>query len=312
MQRPSVIGCILSSQPRGSRGLRRAAWVPGGVPDRAPSGPSERPTPQLRDFSKAAAGGEKRRSGTHHCIPRGGADRRQDPVHPGGLISPVSRWRTEGWRHIRPNRALLGGRRGAGLGMSCRGIAGLESTPAAATRWRRPAPPPASSGSAAELERGRRRGRFCWPNCCRRRADGRADAQSRGRRGGARRGGPAPMRRKEKRLLQAVALALAALVLLPNVGLWALYRERQPDGSPGGSGVAVAPAAVQVSGPRPRMGSTLSPSLQFLAPPALRVCSETELPILGMGTLSLWGRSKTYPGSYSSLKQCSALSSFPS
>uniref|UniRef100_A0ABK0LBN6 Polypeptide N-acetylgalactosaminyltransferase n=1 Tax=Rattus norvegicus TaxID=10116 RepID=A0ABK0LBN6_RAT len=53
------------------------------------------------------------------------------------------------------------------------------------------------------------------------------------------------MRRKEKRLLQAVALALAALVLLPNVGLWALYRERQPDGSPGGSGAAVAPEAIQ-------------------------------------------------------------------
>nr|XP_027794439.1 polypeptide N-acetylgalactosaminyltransferase 10 isoform X4 [Marmota flaviventris] len=53
------------------------------------------------------------------------------------------------------------------------------------------------------------------------------------------------MRRKEKRLLQAVALVLAALVLLPNVGLWALYRERQPDGTPGGSGAAVAPAAGQ-------------------------------------------------------------------
>lgn len=144
--------------------------------------------------------------------------------------------------------------------MSCRGMAGLELTPAAATWWRRPAPQPASGGSAAELERGRRRGRFSWPNCCRRRADGRADAQSRGGHGGVRRGGPAPMRRKEKRLLQAVALALAALVLLPNVGLWALYRERQPDGSPGGSGVAVAPAAVQVSGPRPRVGSTLSPT----------------------------------------------------
>ncbi|XP_058400559.1 polypeptide N-acetylgalactosaminyltransferase 10 isoform X2 [Diceros bicornis minor] len=53
------------------------------------------------------------------------------------------------------------------------------------------------------------------------------------------------MRRKEKRLLQAVALVLAALVLLPNVGLWALYRERQSDGTPGGSGAAVAPAAGQ-------------------------------------------------------------------
>ncbi|ELK17298.1 Polypeptide N-acetylgalactosaminyltransferase 10 [Pteropus alecto] len=54
------------------------------------------------------------------------------------------------------------------------------------------------------------------------------------------------MRRKEKRLLQAVALVLAALVLLPNVGLWALYRERQPDGTPGGSGAAVPPAAGQM------------------------------------------------------------------
>lgn len=55
------------------------------------------------------------------------------------------------------------------------------------------------------------------------------------------------MRRKEKRLLQGVALVLAALVLLPNVGLWALYRERQPDGTPGGSGAAAAAAAGQVS-----------------------------------------------------------------
>uniref|UniRef100_A0A8C6AQP1 Polypeptide N-acetylgalactosaminyltransferase n=1 Tax=Monodon monoceros TaxID=40151 RepID=A0A8C6AQP1_MONMO len=55
------------------------------------------------------------------------------------------------------------------------------------------------------------------------------------------------MRRKEKRLLQALALVLAALVLLPNVGLWALYRERQPDGTPGGSGAAVALAAGQGS-----------------------------------------------------------------
>uniref|UniRef100_A0A8C3VIB8 Polypeptide N-acetylgalactosaminyltransferase n=1 Tax=Catagonus wagneri TaxID=51154 RepID=A0A8C3VIB8_9CETA len=55
------------------------------------------------------------------------------------------------------------------------------------------------------------------------------------------------MRRKEKRLLQAVALVLAALVFLPNVGLWALYRERQPDGTPGGAGAAVAPAAGQGS-----------------------------------------------------------------
>jgi hypothetical protein len=115
---------------------------------------------------------------------------------------------------------------------------------------------------------------------------GRADAQSRGR---ARRGGPAPMRRKEKRLLQAVALALAALVLLPNVGLWALYRERQPDGSPGGLGAAVAPAAVQVSSLRPRVGSTLSPTS---LPPCsslfyLSFVSALRHPILGMATSRL-------------------------
>uniref|UniRef100_A0A8C6D021 Polypeptide N-acetylgalactosaminyltransferase n=1 Tax=Moschus moschiferus TaxID=68415 RepID=A0A8C6D021_MOSMO len=60
------------------------------------------------------------------------------------------------------------------------------------------------------------------------------------------------MRRKEKRLLQAVALVLAALVLLPNVGLWALYRERQPDGTPGGSGAAAAAAAGQGSHSQPK------------------------------------------------------------
>ncbi|XP_073913162.1 polypeptide N-acetylgalactosaminyltransferase 10 isoform X3 [Castor canadensis] len=65
------------------------------------------------------------------------------------------------------------------------------------------------------------------------------------------------MRRKEKRLLQAVALVLAALVLLPNVGLWALYRERQPDGTPGGSGAAVAPAAGQGSHSRQKKTSFL-------------------------------------------------------
>lgn len=55
----------------------------------------------------------------------------------------------------------------------------------------------------------------------------------------------APMRRKQKRLLQAVGLALAALVFLPNVGLWSLYRERQLEGggAAGGDGAANAGAA---------------------------------------------------------------------
>ncbi|KAM4038943.1 polypeptide N-acetylgalactosaminyltransferase 10 [Anomaloglossus baeobatrachus] len=43
------------------------------------------------------------------------------------------------------------------------------------------------------------------------------------------------MRRKQKRLLQAVGLGLAALLFLPNVGLWSLYREKQLEGAGGSS-----------------------------------------------------------------------------
>ncbi|KAK2828022.1 hypothetical protein Q5P01_019056 [Channa striata] len=50
------------------------------------------------------------------------------------------------------------------------------------------------------------------------------------------------MRRKEKRLLQVAGLLVAALLFLPNVGLWSLYRDRVLDNSadrvdgPGGIG----------------------------------------------------------------------------
>ncbi|XP_061596568.1 polypeptide N-acetylgalactosaminyltransferase 10-like [Cololabis saira] len=40
------------------------------------------------------------------------------------------------------------------------------------------------------------------------------------------------MRRKEKRLLQLGGLLIAALLFLPNVGLWSLYRDRVFDNSP--------------------------------------------------------------------------------
>lgn len=40
------------------------------------------------------------------------------------------------------------------------------------------------------------------------------------------------MRRKQKRLLQLAGLLLAALLFLPNVGLWSLYRDRVFDNSP--------------------------------------------------------------------------------
>ncbi|XP_013859538.1 polypeptide N-acetylgalactosaminyltransferase 10 [Austrofundulus limnaeus] len=41
------------------------------------------------------------------------------------------------------------------------------------------------------------------------------------------------MRRREKRLLQVAGLLVAALLFLPNVGLWSLYRDRVFDTSPG-------------------------------------------------------------------------------
>lgn len=43
---------------------------------------------------------------------------------------------------------------------------------------------------------------------------------------------PGEMRRKEKRLLQFAGLLIAALLFLPNVGLWSLYRDRVFDNSP--------------------------------------------------------------------------------
>ncbi|XP_061904883.1 polypeptide N-acetylgalactosaminyltransferase 10 isoform X2 [Entelurus aequoreus] len=40
------------------------------------------------------------------------------------------------------------------------------------------------------------------------------------------------MRRKEKRLLQFAGILIAALLFLPNVGLWSLYRDRVFDSPP--------------------------------------------------------------------------------
>ncbi|XP_068958646.1 polypeptide N-acetylgalactosaminyltransferase 10 isoform X2 [Petaurus breviceps papuanus] len=60
------------------------------------------------------------------------------------------------------------------------------------------------------------------------------------------------MKRKEKRLLQAVALGLTALVFLPNVGLWALYRERQLEGGPEGAEAAAAARAGVAQGQQRR------------------------------------------------------------
>ncbi|XP_073424001.1 polypeptide N-acetylgalactosaminyltransferase 10 isoform X1 [Dendrobates tinctorius] len=49
------------------------------------------------------------------------------------------------------------------------------------------------------------------------------------------------MRRKQKRVLQAVGLGLAALLFLPNVGLWSLYREKQLEGAGGSNGDGQVP-----------------------------------------------------------------------
>uniref|UniRef100_A0A3P9KEK1 Polypeptide N-acetylgalactosaminyltransferase n=1 Tax=Oryzias latipes TaxID=8090 RepID=A0A3P9KEK1_ORYLA len=58
------------------------------------------------------------------------------------------------------------------------------------------------------------------------------------------------MRRKEKRLLQVAGLLIAALLFLPNVGLWSLYRDRVFDNSPDTDGPRGIPAIQGVN----RMG----------------------------------------------------------
>uniref|UniRef100_A0A673C3M5 Polypeptide N-acetylgalactosaminyltransferase 10 n=1 Tax=Sphaeramia orbicularis TaxID=375764 RepID=A0A673C3M5_9TELE len=54
------------------------------------------------------------------------------------------------------------------------------------------------------------------------------------------------MRRKEKRLLQFAGLLIAALLFLPNVGLWSLYRDRVFDNSDTADGPGGMRRVVQV------------------------------------------------------------------
>ncbi|CAL8401425.1 unnamed protein product [Boreogadus saida] len=55
-------------------------------------------------------------------------------------------------------------------------------------------------------------------------------------------GSPAgDMRRKEKRLLQIVGLLVAALLFVPNVGLWSLYKDRVFDSTDPVEGPAGVP-----------------------------------------------------------------------
>ncbi|XP_072562880.1 polypeptide N-acetylgalactosaminyltransferase 10 [Paramormyrops kingsleyae] len=60
------------------------------------------------------------------------------------------------------------------------------------------------------------------------------------------------MRRKQKRLLQLAGLLLAALLFLPNVGLWSLYRDRVFENSPGIADGPAGIAQIQWLNPRPR------------------------------------------------------------
>uniref|UniRef100_A0A3B4XQ21 Polypeptide N-acetylgalactosaminyltransferase n=1 Tax=Seriola lalandi dorsalis TaxID=1841481 RepID=A0A3B4XQ21_SERLL len=68
------------------------------------------------------------------------------------------------------------------------------------------------------------------------------------------------MRRKEKRLLQFAGLLIAALLFLPNVGLWSLYRDRVFDNSPDtvdGPGGGVPPIQVREKLGRARVDAQL-------------------------------------------------------
>uniref|UniRef100_A0A8C0QB19 Polypeptide N-acetylgalactosaminyltransferase 10 n=1 Tax=Canis lupus familiaris TaxID=9615 RepID=A0A8C0QB19_CANLF len=230
---------------------RTELWEGVGDPAR-PRAPPRTPAPPAPVSAQLA------NSGTLAKLPRAGRGRgagRTIAARQGEALGPGG-----------PLRAGAGGRSGAGAG--ARGPRGAAGEARGAARGARLGGRGAAAAAAATPPRGggavagpgspageRRKCRGVGAGPAPRQLlvaellpppGGRADARSRGPRGGAggaRRGSPAPMRRKEKRLLQAVALVLAALVLLPNVGLWALYRERQPDGTPGGSGAAVVPAA---------------------------------------------------------------------
>lgn len=59
------------------------------------------------------------------------------------------------------------------------------------------------------------------------------------------------MRRKQKRLLQLAGLLIVALLFLPNVGLWSLYRDRMFDNSPDSADAPGGIPLIQV-GTRPR------------------------------------------------------------
>lgn len=140
-------------------------------------------------FAKLPRAGEPRRSGPHHRGREGEAVRTRALRRPGEPAGAARGLGLAARGARQPTRR--GAARGARLGGAW-GRWGREPSPppVAAVRWPSPAPRLASGGSAAELERGRRRGRFSSLSCCRRRADGRTRGAGgrRGEAGGTRRG----------------------------------------------------------------------------------------------------------------------------
>lgn len=154
--------CISPGEPENSRlesGAEVAGRDFGGPQERVPQrAPVSAQLANSGTFAKLLRAGEPPRSGPHHRGPRGGeraawacrtrAERKEqrEAAAQGSRLSAADTEEAE------TGHAARRGSRAA--------VTAEHPHPPAVTRWRSPAPRPASGGSAAELERGRRRGRF--------------------------------------------------------------------------------------------------------------------------------------------------------
>lgn len=173
---PLECGAEVAGRGCGSPGASQRAKTHRSLP-----APVSAQLPNSGTLAKLLRAGGPPRSGPHHRGREGGAVCARTPRRPGGPGRAARRFCVPGQGAQQPiYRRAARGERVAGS----RDLRGRRRPPPlAAARWPSPASRLASSGSAAELERGRRRGRFCSPSCCRR-AGGRADARSWGPRGG--------------------------------------------------------------------------------------------------------------------------------
>lgn len=133
---------------------------------------------------------------------------------------------------------------------------------------------------------------------------GRADAQSRGRarRGAAGRTGPDEAQR-EAALAGGGAGSGSPCPAAQRGALGSVPRaaaRRQPWGIRGGGAPRGGTGEWSAAEGRAHSFPHFAPTMQFLVPPILRVCSEASH--FGDGNIEASGRSKTYPGAYSSLK----------